>query len=185
MIRTKIVFWVCLILILLLNFAIAGSLERTSTPIRPAEESKTKGISNTNPKTTTDVYQTPSSLPTSANFIMVADVLDGFGGQKRGNACDLSFFAGGQSSPIGAGSSTNFKLYAGFVYPAVMNCGDANADGVIDVGDLVYLINYLFKSGPLPKPYQAGDANCSGTVDIGDVVYIINYLFKGGPPPTC
>jgi hypothetical protein len=112
-------------------------------------------------------------------------VLDGFGGQKHGNACDLSFFAGGQSSPIGTGSSTNFKLYAGFVYPVVVNCGDANADGVIDVGDLVYLINYLFKSGPLPKPYQAGDSNCSGSVDVGDVVYLINYLFKGGLPPSC
>ena len=185
MIRTKFVFWVCLILILLLNFALAVSLERTSTQIKPKEEPKTRDFSNANPITTTEVNQTPSSLPTSTNFIMVTDVLDGFGGQKQGNACDLSFFAGGQSSPIGMGSSTNFKLYAGFVYPAVVNCGDANADGVIDVGDLVYLINYLFKSGPLPKPYQAGDANCSGTVDIGDVVYLINYLFKAGPPPTC
>ena len=174
-----------LVLILLLNIALAVSPERTSTQINPKEEPKTMGFSNANPISTSEVNQTPSSLPTSTNFILVADVLDGFGGQKQGNACDLSFFAGGQSSSIGTGSSTNFKLYAGFIYPAVVNCGDANADGVIDVGDLVYLINYLFKSGPLPKPYQAGDANCSGTVDIGDVVYLINYLFKGGLPPTC
>jgi len=63
--------------------------------------------------------------------------------------------------------------------------GDANGDGILDVGDVVYLINYLFKSGPAPIPLDAGDANCDGIVDIGDVVYLINYLFKGGPPPGC
>jgi len=63
--------------------------------------------------------------------------------------------------------------------------GDASADGIIDVGDVVYVINYLFKSGPTPNPIQAADANCDGNVDVADVVYLINYLFKGGPPPSC
>ena len=63
--------------------------------------------------------------------------------------------------------------------------GDANGDGVIDVGDVVYLINYLYKNGPPPVPIEAGDANCDDVVDVGDVVYLINYLFKGGPPPSC
>ena len=53
----------------------------------------------------------------------------------------------------------------------------------MDVGDLVYLINYLYRGGPPPDPLAAGDANCDGKVDVGDVVYLINYLFKGGPPP--
>jgi hypothetical protein len=65
-------------------------------------------------------------------------------------------------------------------------CGDANKDGVVDVGDVVYLINYLYRSGPLPMPIlHAGDANCDQVVDVGDVVYVINYLFKGGPAPSC
>ena len=63
--------------------------------------------------------------------------------------------------------------------------GDVNADGLIDVGDVVYLINYLFKSGPPPNLIQAGDANCDSNVDIGDVIYLINYLFKSGPSPSC
>ncbi len=63
------------------------------------------------------------------------------------------------------------------------NRGDANSDGVINVGDVIYLINYLFKGGPVPNPQLAGDANCDGTVDVGDVIYLINYLFKGGAPP--
>jgi len=63
--------------------------------------------------------------------------------------------------------------------------GDANGDGVIDLGDILYLINYLYKGGPAPNPLQAGDANCDGTVDLGDVLHLINYLYKGGPPPGC
>jgi hypothetical protein len=63
--------------------------------------------------------------------------------------------------------------------------GDANGDGIINLGDAVYVLNYLFKGGPAPNPLDAGDANCDGTVDLGDAVYILNYLFKGGPPPGC
>ncbi len=61
--------------------------------------------------------------------------------------------------------------------------GDANGDGVINVSDVVYLINYLFINGPAPDPIQAGDVNCDGFVNVTDVVYLINYLFISGPPP--
>jgi uncharacterized delta-60 repeat protein len=65
-------------------------------------------------------------------------------------------------------------------------CGDCNQDGVVDVGDVVYLINYLFRSGPLPVPIlHAGDANCDQVVDVGDVIFLINYLFKSEPAPSC
>jgi hypothetical protein len=61
--------------------------------------------------------------------------------------------------------------------------GDVNADKKLNVSDVVYLINYLFKGGPTPNPLQSGDANCDGQVTVSDVVYLINYLFKGGPSP--
>jgi predicted phosphodiesterase len=63
--------------------------------------------------------------------------------------------------------------------------GDANGDGVINAADVVYLINYLFISGPAPVPLEAGDCNCDGNVNASDVVYLINYLFIDGPPPGC
>ena len=63
--------------------------------------------------------------------------------------------------------------------------GDASGDGLIGSGDVVYLLNYLYKAGPVPEPLPAGDVNCDGIVDSGDVVYLINYLFKGGLPPSC
>ncbi len=63
--------------------------------------------------------------------------------------------------------------------------GDCNRDEEISVSDVVYLINYLFKSGPVPDPLQAGDANCDTEVTGSDVIYLVNYLFKGGQSPGC
>jgi outer membrane protein assembly factor BamB len=63
--------------------------------------------------------------------------------------------------------------------------GDANGDGEINAGDVVYLLNYLYRNDPPPDPYDAGDCNCDGVVTAGDVVYLINYLFRGWPPPSC
>jgi hypothetical protein len=63
--------------------------------------------------------------------------------------------------------------------------GDVNVDGVINVGDIVYLITFLYRGGPAPDPLWTGDVNCDGVVNIGDVVYLVNYLFKNGDPPGC
>ena len=182
--KTKIILCFCLAAILLFNFALAERTGKSASAIKKTEAEQPKEPSAT-AEPLTGVTSAPVSIQTPANFILVADVLDGFGGQKRGNACDLSYFAGGQSSPIGVGSSTNFKISTGFVYPITVRCGDANSDDVVDVGDVVYVINYLFKSGPAPKTIQAADTNCDSIVDVGDVVYLINYLFKGGLPPVC
>ena len=62
--------------------------------------------------------------------------------------------------------------------------GDANRDKKITVGDVVYLVNYLFKHGPAPiGGLWVGDANCDGKVNIADIVYLVAYLFKQGPQP--
>jgi NHL repeat len=58
--------------------------------------------------------------------------------------------------------------------------GDANGDGSVTVGDVFYLINYLFAAGPAPI---SGDVNSDGSVTVGDVFYLVNYLFAGGPAP--
>ncbi|MGB7060981.1 MAG: C25 family cysteine peptidase [Candidatus Zixiibacteriota bacterium] len=63
--------------------------------------------------------------------------------------------------------------------------GDCNDDDVIDIGDAIYLINYLYKGGPAPDPPQAGDVNCDSGCELADVVFLINFLFKSGLPPDC
>jgi hypothetical protein len=61
--------------------------------------------------------------------------------------------------------------------------GNVNCDGQINVSDVIYIINYLFKGGPSPIPMENGDVNCDGKVNVTDVIYLLNYLFKGGPQP--
>ena len=67
----------------------------------------------------------------------------------------------------------------------IMICGDCNDDGLVDIGDVLYLINYLFLDGSEPDPVGCGgNANGDGQLDIGDVLHLINYLFIEGPPPV-
>jgi len=73
-------------------------------------------------------------------------------------------------------------LYCGRSY---IPRGDVNGDGEINLGDVVYLITYLYKGGPPPDPIPVADVNCDCVVDLGDVVHLISYLYKGGPPPSC
>ncbi|MGB2980097.1 MAG: FlgD immunoglobulin-like domain containing protein [Candidatus Zixiibacteriota bacterium] len=63
--------------------------------------------------------------------------------------------------------------------------GDVNQDCVVDIGDVVFLISYLFRGGPPPDPLVIGDVNRDDVIDVGDVVYLVSYLYKGGPPPVC
>lgn len=84
---------------------------------------------------------------------------------------------------------TLVQVYGGADYDFTLQVeayirGDANFDQQIDLGDVIHIINYLFKDGPPPIPFFSGDANDDGVVDISDVIYLLNYLYKEGPPPT-
>lgn len=105
----------------------------------------------------TTAFAPPDPLPSGMYYWKVTGV-DLFGGERE---CNFVF---------------NFT---------VGQRGDANSDGIIDVGDAVYLINHIFRGGAAPDPILVGDANCSDTVDVGDAVFLINYIFRGGPPPGC
>jgi len=65
-------------------------------------------------------------------------------------------------------------------------CGDVNhSGGTANLGDIIYLVNYIFKGGPAPNPLVSGDVNSAGAVNLSDIVYLVNYIFKGGPAPNC
>jgi len=66
----------------------------------------------------------------------------------------------------------------------IADAGDVNTDGVVTSADIIYLVGYVFKGGPAPKPCDAaGDVNCTGSVTSADIIYLVSYVFKGGPPP--
>jgi hypothetical protein len=118
-------------------------------------------------------------------YQMVTDVLDGFGGESESDNYRIPVNSGGQPSAIGISQSAGFVVKAGFVHTSQVMRGDANSDGSVAAGDIVYMLNYLFRGGDPPCPMESGDANCDGSVGPGDVVYLINYLYRNGPPPGC
>ncbi len=65
----------------------------------------------------------------------------------------------------------------------VVDCGDFDGSGSINIGDVVYIISHIFTGGFLPLDIHGGDVNCDGLCNISDVVYVLHYIFSGGPAP--
>ncbi len=65
--------------------------------------------------------------------------------------------------------------------------GDIDRSGglPIDIGDLVYLVDYMFTFGPAPECIEEADINSDGSelIDIGDLVYLVDFMFTFGPAP--
>jgi len=124
----------------------------------------------------------------AANFILVGDVLDNFGGGGSSTNYSLRISSGGQPSPVTKMSSTNFKGFSGFVPAISFWHGDVKGDGDIALTDVVYLARYVLQGGSAPRPMESGAVNdintvCDNQISLGDVVYLANYVLKGGPSP--
>ncbi len=68
------------------------------------------------------------------------------------------------------------------------SCGDVDGSSVISLLDVVYLINYLYASGPAPVCFpveSCADVDNSGRLNILDITYLISYLYKNGTAPDC
>ncbi len=61
--------------------------------------------------------------------------------------------------------------------------GDIDGSGRINIADVMYLINYIFREGSYPIDPYHGDMDCDGSCNIGDAVYLLNYIFASGPAP--
>ena len=81
--------------------------------------------------------------------------------------------------------SANVVVNSGSVTILNFLCGnvDGSPDLMIDISDLVYLVNFMFTSGPDPIPYDAGKVDCNGDIDISDLVYFVDFIFTSGPVP--
>jgi predicted outer membrane repeat protein len=60
---------------------------------------------------------------------------------------------------------------------------DWDLGDAVNVADVTYLVDYLFRSGPEPPCPEEGDVDGSGTINIADVTYLVDYLFRSGNPP--
>lgn len=63
--------------------------------------------------------------------------------------------------------------------------GDILDEDGVNVVDLSYLVDYLFRSGPPPACLEAGNVDAltgpGGPIDVADLSYMVEYLFKEGP----
>ena len=64
---------------------------------------------------------------------------------------------------------------------AIFEPGDVDGDGGVNVGDLAYLVCYLFQDCDEPEPLSRADVNASCSVNVGDLWPIISFLYYGGP----
>ncbi|GEM_PF-1163087 len=77
------------------------------------------------------------------------------------------------------------RTFAAYIVPGYNMCGDVVCDGTVNILDIVFLVNYKFKSGEPPCSMYLADVNNDAAVNILDIVYLINYKFKSGPEPNC
>jgi hypothetical protein len=61
--------------------------------------------------------------------------------------------------------------------------GDSNEDRVLNIGDPIHVLGYLFTGSSTPGCLKAADANDDGVLNIGDPVSLLTFLFIGGPDP--
>ena len=65
---------------------------------------------------------------------------------------------------------------------------DGDLNDQVNVADLTYLVDYLFRGGLAPPCAEEGnvDGNPAEQVNVADLTYLVDYLFRGGtPPPLC
>lgn len=65
-------------------------------------------------------------------------------------------------------------------------CGDANADGSMNIADVTFLIARIFAFGEAPCSVAGlGDSNCDGKINIADITFLIAHIFAAGQGPCC
>jgi hypothetical protein len=93
---------------------------------------------------------------------------------------DGGYVLAGTSSSFYSGTCLYLTKITG---PSEILAGDSNGDGILNIGDPIFILAYIFHGGPAPDPLCIADVNGDGIVDIGDAVYLLQYIFVHGPAP--
>ena len=61
--------------------------------------------------------------------------------------------------------------------------GDANADGLVNLSDVVEILQFLFLGSSAPCA-RAMEVNSDGSLNLADPIALLNHLFRGGVTPA-
>ncbi len=61
--------------------------------------------------------------------------------------------------------------------------GDANSDSELDISDIMYIYNFLYKDGEPPVVEGSADVNVDSAVNLLDGLYLLDYFFRQRHPP--
>ena len=93
----------------------------------------------------------------------------------------------GALSAIPSGSAPVSTVHAQTAYEDTCDQqypGDVDDDGIIDVSDITYLVDYLNDLGPAPPVSANADVDGDCIICAEDMYYLAAYLHQGGPPPV-
>jgi hypothetical protein len=82
-----------------------------------------------------------------------------------------------------ADSKGNFTNSTNVLSFRTWKLGDANGDWGINLLDVSFIINSLYRGGTKPNPKYVGDFNGDCKMNLLDVSYLINSLYHSGPAP--
>lgn len=75
------------------------------------------------------------------------------------------------------------KCYSGCCVGLRGNINGDVADDV-NVADLTYMVDFLFRNGPAPLCAEEADVNGDGSTNVTDLTLLVDFLFRGGPDPV-
>jgi|GEM_PF-3469036 len=98
---------------------------------------------------------------------------------------------GGYIAAGNTGSTPDSFLIVKIAPDSLISCcnhdgmrGDADGNCSLNIGDSVYLVQYIFFGGTAPPCEEEGDADGDGSINVGDAVWLVDYIFYSGPPPA-
>ncbi|HIO65971.1 MAG TPA: hypothetical protein EYN40_04680 [Planctomycetes bacterium] len=68
--------------------------------------------------------------------------------------------------------------------PPTFRRGLCNGDGSFDIGDVIFLLGYLFSNADAPVCHDSCDTNDDGDLNIADGISMLGSLFNGDAPPA-
>jgi aminopeptidase N len=108
------------------------------------------------------------------------DTLTGYIAGVPESAGEFTFDIHAGDSTGGYSETRGYKLV---VMASEELAGDADHNGIVNLLDITFLINFLYKGGAAPESPPQADPNADCVINLLDITCLINYLYKGGSAP--